>query len=135
MGQNIFDWLLKALFWSRIVRQFVMAGNKDFSYVIIKREAMEKDISRVLAKMQLFALAQYGDTKYAFRSTLWAGKKGKCVLMFVPPNAYDAVKREEGCMGSIANIIRSMTKVRLEEGRQMRDERRATNKANKAQSK
>ncbi len=109
--------MLKVFKWYRTIRQFVKAGNHDFVYVVVKREASEKDVNRILSVMQKLALIQYGDDRYAFKTTLWAGKKGKAVLLFVPPHKYDEVKRESGTMGSIDNLIRKMTKVEQKNGR------------------
>ncbi len=135
MGLEFFNWLISSegFKWSRIIRQFVRAGKHDFCYVVVKREAMEKDVSRVLKAMQMYSLMVYGDTKYAFRSKgLWAGKKGKCVLMFVPPSKY--VDDKMGVMGSIEHIIRSFN-AHVETGRAIKIENTANNKKAKSKSK
>jgi hypothetical protein len=134
MGTDFFDWMVggKGFKWSRLVRQFVRAGRYDFCYVVIKREAMQKDIDRVLKKMQTYSLMTYGDTKYAFKSSLWAGKKGKCVLMFVPPSKY--VDDKMGCMGSIDNIIRAFN-AHVADGRAIKMENTANKNKSKSKSK
>jgi hypothetical protein len=117
IGEQIFGQMLQTFKWYRTIRQFVKAGNHDFVYVIIKREAQAKDVQRVLKVMQKIALAEYGETCYAFETTIWAGKKGRSVLLFVPPHKYSEVKREQGSIGSIDNLIRKMTVVETKNGR------------------
>jgi hypothetical protein len=117
MGEQIWNKMLQTFKWYRTVREFVKAGNHDFVYVVVKREAQKKDVSRVLKVMQKIALAEYGDTCYAFETTIWAGKKGRSVLLFVPPHKYSDIKREQGSIGSIENLKNKMTKVDTKNGR------------------
>lgn len=117
IGEQIFGQMLQTFKWYRTIRQFVKAGNHDFVYVVVKREAQSKDVARILKVMQKIALAEYGDVQYAFETSIWAGKKGRSVLLFVPPHKYSEIKREQGSIGSLDNLIRKMTKVEQKKGR------------------
>jgi hypothetical protein len=115
IGDVIFEQVCEQFKWYRTVREFVKAGDCDFTFLVTKKGVTEEDNLRIESVLQDLAEREYGDRKYAFITKIYAGKDASRVLLFVPPPFYDEVKRLRGRSGSLKRLKALMTKLFVKE--------------------
>ena len=114
VGEQIFETVCQTFKWYRTVKEFIMAGDADFVFMVSTKGA---DNERIEGVLQDVAERLYGDRKYAFMTKIYPGKDAGAVFLFVPPPYYDEVKRLRGRSGSLKRLKALMTRLTAKAGR------------------